>query len=190
LESEPVSEERLSPPPILAGRRRKYRSRFEIAAMVLRGAMMGDRKTRLSYRASLSYQQTLVYLYALIEKGLIRLDERTQDFMLTERGLRFLRVYQEMIETLSIDGAEEKEGSAGIPVWGALMLAFRQHLRIHADLVGRWLTGLALQSIDLEESTTGGNLGMVIVVAAVCCMLFAIRRRTPDVHLSLDLRHI
>jgi predicted transcriptional regulator len=94
----------------------KYRSRTDIIAMILQAAIHGATKTRLMYSAYLSYAQVQEYLQYLLEKGLINLEETTHSYTLTEQGLRFLRVYDEISEIVSLKGMPTSEDSLkGLP---------------------------------------------------------------------------
>ena len=53
----------------------------------------GITKTRIMYRAFLSYTQMKENLTALTEKDLLRYKEDTRTFKTTEKGLRFLYTY-------------------------------------------------------------------------------------------------
>jgi predicted transcriptional regulator len=86
----------------------KYRSRTDIIAMILQAAMKGATKTRLMYSAYLSYAQVQEYLSFLRDRNLIRFEEGTQQYKLTEQGLRFLRVYDEISEIVSLNGKSDK----------------------------------------------------------------------------------
>jgi len=60
----------------------------------------GVTKTRILTGAFLSYNQLQEYLVFLIQKDLIRYDKDTQTFKTTEKGLRFLQIYNRMHEIL------------------------------------------------------------------------------------------
>jgi predicted transcriptional regulator len=87
----------------------KYRSRADIIAMILQSAMNGATKTRLMYSAYLSYAQVQEYLRFLRERQLLSFEEESQQYKLTEQGLRFLRVYDEISGILSVDGVKASE---------------------------------------------------------------------------------
>jgi predicted transcriptional regulator len=84
----------------------KYRSRTDIIAMILQSSMNGATKTRLMYSAYLSYAQVQEYLQYLTEKRLISFDEETHAYKLTEQGLHFLRVYEEISDIVSLKNGE------------------------------------------------------------------------------------
>ncbi len=79
----------------------KYRSRTDIISMILQAAMNGATRTRLMYNAFLSYSQAQEYLGFLTEKRLISFEAKRGEYRLTERGLRFLRVYDEINRIIS-----------------------------------------------------------------------------------------
>ena len=80
----------------------KYRSRSEIIAMILQTANKGATKTRIMYGAYLSYAQVKEYLEFLQQKDLIRYEQGTQLFKLTEKGLHFLRAFDQINEIISV----------------------------------------------------------------------------------------
>lgn len=63
--------------------------------------MNGATKTRLMYGAFLSHSQTQEYIRFLQERRLIIFDKKTGEYKLTETGLRYLRVYEEISELVS-----------------------------------------------------------------------------------------
>ena len=50
------------------------------------------------YTAYLSYAQLKEYLSVLTENGLIQYDSESSKFKTTEKGMKFMRVYQHMDE--------------------------------------------------------------------------------------------
>ncbi len=79
----------------------KYRSRTEIAAMILNAVDGGSSKTKIMYKAYLSYKQLKEYLGFLEERSLIKYEENTQTYRLTERGRSFLYAYEELNNLIS-----------------------------------------------------------------------------------------
>ncbi|VFJ14022.1 winged helix-turn-helix domain-containing protein [Candidatus Nitrosocosmicus franklandus] len=79
----------------------KYRSRTEIVAMILDAANGGATKTKIMYKAFLSYAQLREYLSVLIENNLIEYVEGSQAYKTTEKGLNFLKMHNEIGELLS-----------------------------------------------------------------------------------------
>ncbi|HLN35236.1 MAG TPA: winged helix-turn-helix domain-containing protein [Nitrososphaeraceae archaeon] len=78
----------------------KYRSRTEIVSNILNAANGGTTKTRIMYKAFLSYTQLKEYLSVLIENSLIEYIDGTHTFKTTEKGLNFLKMHNEMGELL------------------------------------------------------------------------------------------
>lgn len=79
----------------------KYRDRIDTISQVLEAANGGNvTKTKITYKALVGYNQLEQHLIALIAKGLLRYDKEIQTFKTTEKGLRFLQIYN-MIEELT-----------------------------------------------------------------------------------------
>ncbi|HSL12691.1 MAG TPA: winged helix-turn-helix domain-containing protein [Nitrososphaeraceae archaeon] len=78
----------------------KNRSRTEIVGNILDSANGGATKTKIMYRAFLSYGQLKEYLSILIENNLIEFLDGTQMFKTTEKGLNYLKKHNEMEELL------------------------------------------------------------------------------------------
>ena len=82
----------------------KYRSRFEIAATILEVAQAGDStKTRLMYGSFLSFAQINEYLSFLLGNALITKSDDARIYALTEKGMRFLRIYDEIAKLIPLD---------------------------------------------------------------------------------------
>jgi predicted transcriptional regulator len=81
----------------------KYRSRTDIVALILEAANGGVTKTRIMYKAFLSYAQLKEYLTVLLEKDVLEYEDETQLFRTTEKGLQLLQMYNQFDEMLSIE---------------------------------------------------------------------------------------
>ena len=79
----------------------KNRSRTEIVATILEAANGGATKTKIMYKAFVSYAQLREYLSVLLENNLIYL-EGIQTYKTTEKGLNFLKMHDEIGELLQI----------------------------------------------------------------------------------------
>jgi predicted transcriptional regulator len=86
----------------------KYRSRTEIVAMILEAANGGATKTRIMYKAFLSYAQLREYLSVLIENNLLEYLEGSQTYKTTEKGLNFLKMHNEIGELLQTSIKEQR----------------------------------------------------------------------------------
>ena len=78
----------------------KYRSRTEIVGNILDAANGKATKTKIMYKAFLSYGQLKEYLSVLIENNLIEYLDGTRTFKTTEKGLNFLKRHNEIGELL------------------------------------------------------------------------------------------
>ncbi len=78
----------------------KYRSRTEIVGNILDAANGRETKTKIMYKAFLSYAQLKEYLSILTENNLIEYLDGTQTFKTTEKGLNYLKMHNEIEELL------------------------------------------------------------------------------------------
>ena len=78
----------------------KYRSRTEIVGNILDAANGRATKTKIMYKAFLSYAQLKEYLSVLTENKLIEYLDVTQTFKTTQKGLNYLKMHNEMGELL------------------------------------------------------------------------------------------
>jgi len=67
---------------------------------ILEAANGGVTKTKIMYKAYLSYNQLREYLSILIENNLIEYLDGTQTYKTTEKGLNLLKMHNEMAELL------------------------------------------------------------------------------------------
>jgi predicted transcriptional regulator len=76
----------------------KYRSAPEIMDAMLRSIKSGVPKTHIMYRAFLSYKQLEEYLEILQVRGLVIYEKNLRLFQITEKGVRYMNVYDELNE--------------------------------------------------------------------------------------------
>ncbi len=76
--------------------------------MILEAGNGGATKTRIMYKAFLSYAQLREYLSVLIENSLLEYLEGSQTYKTTEKGLNFLKMHNEIGELLQTTAKEEK----------------------------------------------------------------------------------
>jgi predicted transcriptional regulator len=75
----------------------KYRSRIDIMCQILDVANGSSiTRSKIAYKAFLNHGQLRENLTALVENGLLSVDEVTQTFKTTEKGLRLLKLYKEI----------------------------------------------------------------------------------------------
>ena len=79
----------------------KYRSRNEIVSMILDSVSSGATKTRIMYQAYLSYTQLKEYLAYLEEGEIIKYEEGSQLYRITEKGRKLMHLYEEIGEMVS-----------------------------------------------------------------------------------------
>ena len=79
----------------------KYRSRTEIIEMILQATRGGTTKTKIMYKAYLSYTQVKEYLSFMLENDMIMYEEGSHLYRTTEKGLHFLQVYGEISDIVN-----------------------------------------------------------------------------------------
>ena len=67
---------------------------------ILEAANGGVTKTKIMYKAYLSYNQLREYLSILIENNLLEYLDGTKTYKTTEKGLNFLKMHSEIGELL------------------------------------------------------------------------------------------
>jgi predicted transcriptional regulator len=88
----------------------KYRSRIDILSQILEVANgRNATKTKIMYEALLSYNQLKEHLMLLTEKDLLHYNEDTQTFKTTEKGMRFLQVYNQIDDIIKAPAAPEQQ---------------------------------------------------------------------------------
>jgi predicted transcriptional regulator len=88
----------------------KYRSRTEIVSHILHAANGGATKTKIMYKAFLSYAQLKEYLGILVENDLLA-SEIDGAYRTTEKGIRFLATSRELGGLLEIHGPQAQKVS-------------------------------------------------------------------------------
>ena len=78
----------------------KYKSRTEIVCNILDATNGGATKTKIMYRAFLSYAQLKEYLSILIENNLLEYLDADNKFKTTEKGLNYLKMHNQIEELL------------------------------------------------------------------------------------------
>ena len=76
----------------------KNRSRTEISSVIIESARSGATKTKIMYKAYLSYLQFVEYLKHLQRNDLLVYEEGTQLYRPTEKGLKFLNISNDLNE--------------------------------------------------------------------------------------------
>jgi predicted transcriptional regulator len=86
----------------------KYRSRADIISMILEIASQGVTKTRIMYKAYLSYAQLNQYISFLTENELIEHETGSELYNLTEKGKRLQHLYKDLEDMISLKKGKEK----------------------------------------------------------------------------------
>jgi predicted transcriptional regulator len=86
----------------------KYRSRTEIVSMILEAANGGATKTKIMYKAFLSYAQLKEYLTLLIENDLLEYLEGSHVYKTNEKGFNLLKMHNEIGELLKTPKIESR----------------------------------------------------------------------------------
>jgi predicted transcriptional regulator len=86
----------------------KYRSRTELTSSILEAANGGGgaTKTKIMYKAFLSYAQLKDYLAMLIENSL--LSREGDNYKTTSKGIRFLQTTRELGSLLEVQASQQK----------------------------------------------------------------------------------
>ena len=74
----------------------RYRNRIDIIAQLLDASSTPITKTRMMYRAMLSYEQLKEYLVMLAGNDLIAYDKPSRRFTTTDKGYQFMKRYEEL----------------------------------------------------------------------------------------------
>jgi predicted transcriptional regulator len=74
----------------------RYRNRIDIIAQLLDAASSPTTKTKMMYKAMLSYEQLKEYLVMLSENDLIGYDKPSQRFATTDKGFQLIKRYEDL----------------------------------------------------------------------------------------------
>jgi predicted transcriptional regulator len=90
----------------------KYRSRTDIVGLILEATNGGGAtKTKIMYKAFLSFAQLKEYLMVLLENDLIEYEEGEKTYRTTPKGMRLLQIFNNMQELNPIRLNEIEENS-------------------------------------------------------------------------------
>jgi predicted transcriptional regulator len=81
----------------------KYRSRTEIASQILEAGLGRTTKTKIMYKAFLSYAQLKEYLDVLTANGLLDYQQSEGTYRTTAKGRKFLELYNDMGRLITIN---------------------------------------------------------------------------------------
>jgi predicted transcriptional regulator len=88
----------------------RSRSRIDIISQILETANGGiTTKIKIMVKTNLSYAQLKGYLMTLSDKDLLRYDLDTHTFKTTEKGLRFIEVYNKLDYMLRSEEGQQQQ---------------------------------------------------------------------------------
>jgi predicted transcriptional regulator len=92
----------------------RHRDRLSIIGKILNVAADGNhaRKSKIMYKAFLSHIQLNEYLRVVTESELLSYDIETQTYKITEKGIRFLELYNNIYDIIKEEGEEQEEQEA------------------------------------------------------------------------------
>jgi predicted transcriptional regulator len=92
----------------------KNRSRVEILYDIVSAAKPSSKKTHLMYKGNLSYQQLDLYLNFILRNGLLeeRYVDDTRLYFVTEKGIEFLRLFEDLHNLITPIKLENSENIA------------------------------------------------------------------------------
>ena len=73
-----------------------FRTKTDVLAQILQVADGSVPNTKIIYTLFLTYEQLKEYLSILIQNGLVEYREVTQTYKTTEKGLKFLKIYEQI----------------------------------------------------------------------------------------------
>ena len=80
----------------------KNRSRTELASNILEAANGGSTKTKIMYKAFLSYAQLKEYLAMLVQNDLVAHNIENDIYRITNKGIRFLETTRQLSRLLEV----------------------------------------------------------------------------------------
>lgn len=93
----------------------KYRSRTDIMTQILECVSEGgSTRTKIMFKAFLSYAQVKEYMKFLQEKGLVEYEEGNSLYRITDRGFDFLRKWEEIRSLVSVNEREKSRSESRI----------------------------------------------------------------------------
>ena len=78
---------------------KKHRSKEEIVANILKAAYNSATKTRIMHRCYISYNLLRKYLNYATVSGLLFYDHRSNEYLITSKGVQYLDYFNQYIDT-------------------------------------------------------------------------------------------
>jgi|SRR5438067_4552890 len=88
-----------------------YRSKTDIIAVILKTASIngGAVKSKIMYEGFLAWAQVQEYLSLLLKNDLIKYQERGRTFIITEKGIRFLNIHNDLNKLMTAKQIENNK---------------------------------------------------------------------------------
>ena len=88
-----------------------YRSKTDIIAVILKSASIngGAVKSKIMYEGFLAWAQVQEYLSLLLKNDLIKYQERGRTFIITEKGVRFLNIHNDLNKLMTAKQIENNK---------------------------------------------------------------------------------
>ena len=78
---------------------KKHRTKEEIVANILKAAQNSATKTRIMRRSYMNYNLLQKYLYYAASSGLLVYDHRSNEYLITSKGMQYLNHFEQYVET-------------------------------------------------------------------------------------------
>jgi predicted transcriptional regulator len=78
---------------------KKHRTKEEIVANILKAAQNSATKTRIMRRSYMNYNLLQKYLYYAASSGLLVYDHRSNEYLITSKGMQYLDHFEQYVET-------------------------------------------------------------------------------------------
>lgn len=86
---------------------RNKRDKLSIIALILESLVESRGLTELMYKARLDTRTATKYLRLLLDNGLVACSSSSsKEYLITEKGIRFLSIYKELLGMISIESYE------------------------------------------------------------------------------------
>jgi predicted transcriptional regulator len=78
---------------------KKHRTKEEIVANILKAAQNSATKTKIMRRSYMNYNLLQKYLYYAASSGLLVYDHKSNEYLITSKGIQYLDHFEQYVET-------------------------------------------------------------------------------------------
>ena len=78
---------------------KRHRTKEEIVANILKAARNSATKTTIMRRSYMNYNLLQKYLYYAASSGLLVYDHRSNEYLITSKGIEYLNYFEQYVET-------------------------------------------------------------------------------------------